>query len=99
MKNNGKQYILGDTGGRDTQETAVSPALKIGFSNVFGYYLEVTNTHKNKVPTEWIRKQTLASCERYITEELKEYEHKVLGAEEKIQALEEENYLQSWRNM
>jgi DNA mismatch repair protein MutS len=64
------------------------PSLKVGFNNVFGYYLEVRNTHKNKVPTDWIRKQTLVNAERYITEELKEYETKILGAEEKIQALE-----------
>ena len=64
------------------------PSLKIGFNNVFGYYIEVRNTHKNKVPEEWIRKQTLVNAERYITEELKEYETKILGAEEKIQVLE-----------
>ena len=64
------------------------PSLKIGFNNVFGYYIEVRNTHKNKVPEEWIRKQTLVSAERYITEELKEYETKILGAEEKIQVQE-----------
>ena len=64
------------------------PSLKIGFNNVFGYYIEVRNTHKNKVPPEWIRKQTLVSAERYITEELKDYETKILGAEEKILELE-----------
>jgi DNA mismatch repair protein MutS len=64
------------------------PSLKISFNNVFGYYIEVRNTHKDKVPEEWIRKQTLVSAERYITEELKEYESKILGAEEKIQILE-----------
>ena len=64
------------------------PSLKIGFNNVFGYYIEVRNTHKNKVPSEWIRKQTLVSAERYITEELKDYETKILGAEEKILDLE-----------
>ena len=64
------------------------PSLKISFNNVFGYYIEVRNTHKDKVPTDWIRKQTLVSAERYITEELKEYETKILGAEEKIQTLE-----------
>jgi len=64
------------------------PSLKVGFNNVFGYYIEVRNTHKDKVPDEWIRKQTLVSAERYITEELKEYESKILGAEEKIQLLE-----------
>lgn len=87
IKNNGKQYIVGIQEA-EILRTGIT-SLKIGFNNVFGYYLEVTNTHKNKVPTEWIRKQTLANCERYITEELKEYEHKVLGAEEKIQVLEE----------
>ncbi len=64
------------------------PSLKISFNNVFGYYIEVRNTHKDKVPPEWIRKQTLVSAERYITEELKEYETKILGAEEKIQIIE-----------
>jgi DNA mismatch repair protein MutS len=64
------------------------PSLKISFNNVFGYYIEVRNTHKDKVPPDWIRKQTLVSAERYITEELKEYETKILGAEEKIQSLE-----------
>jgi DNA mismatch repair protein MutS len=64
------------------------PSLKISFNNVFGYYIEVRNTHKDKVPTDWIRKQTLVSAERYITEELKEYETKILGAEDKIQTLE-----------
>src|SRR5690606_17826257 len=64
------------------------PSLKVGFNNVFGYYIEVRNTHKNKVPAEWIRKQTLVNAERYITDELKEYETKILGAEEKILVLE-----------
>ena len=62
--------------------------MKIAFNNVFGYYIEVRNTHKDKVPANWIRKQTLVNAERYITEELKEYEEKILGAEEKILALE-----------
>ncbi len=62
--------------------------MKISFNNVFGYYLEVTNSHKNKVPENWIRKQTLANAERYITPELKEYEEKITGAEEKILSLE-----------
>jgi DNA mismatch repair protein MutS len=87
IKNSGKEYIIGIQEA-EILRTGIT-SLKVGFNNVFGYYLEVTNTHKNKVPPEWIRKQTLANCERYITEELKEYEHKVLGAEEKIQALEE----------
>ena len=65
-----------------------SKTLKISFNNVFGYYLEVRNIHKDKVPEEWIRKQTLVSAERYITEELKDYESKILGAEENISILE-----------
>jgi DNA mismatch repair protein MutS len=73
-------------------ETTGIPSLKIAFNNVFGYYIEVRNTHKDKVPDEWIRKQTLVNAERYITEELKEYESKILGAEEKIHALESELY-------
>ncbi len=72
---------------RESEATGI-PSLKISFNNVFGYYIEVRNTHKDKVPTEWIRKQTLVNAERYITEELKEYESKILGAEEKIQQLE-----------
>lgn len=72
---------------RETERTAI-PSLKIAFNNVFGYYLEVRNTHKDKVPEEWIRKQTLVNAERYITQELKELEIKILGAEEKILALE-----------
>jgi DNA mismatch repair protein MutS len=72
---------------RESERTQI-PSLKIGFNNVFGYYIEVRNTHKDKVPEEWIRKQTLVSAERYITEELKQYEEKILGAEEKILALE-----------
>ena len=72
---------------RESERTGI-PSLKVGFNNVFGYYIEVRNTHKDKVPEEWIRKQTLVNAERYITEELKEYENKILGAEEKILALE-----------
>jgi DNA mismatch repair protein MutS len=72
---------------RESERTGI-PSLKIGFNNVFGYYIEVRNTHKDKVPEEWVRKQTLVSAERYITEELKLYEEKILGAEEKILALE-----------
>jgi DNA mismatch repair protein MutS len=87
IKNTGKEYIVGIQNA-EVQRTGIT-SLKIGFNNVFGYYLEVTNTHKTKVPNDWIRKQTLANCERYITEELKEYEQKVLGAEDKIQMLEE----------
>ena len=72
---------------REKERTQIS-SLKIAFNNVFGYYIEVRNTHKDKVPEEWIRKQTLVSAERYITEELKEYETKILGAQEKISKIE-----------
>lgn len=82
----GKDY-LANIQQREIQNTGIS-SLKIGFNNVFGYYLEVTNSHKDKVPSEWIRKQTLVNAERYITEELKVYEEKILGAEEKISILE-----------
>lgn len=78
---------------RESEKTGI-PSLKISFNNVFGYYIEVRNTHKNKVPAEWIRKQTLVNAERYITEELKEYETKILGAEEKIYKLENELFEQ-----
>jgi len=88
ISSTGKQY-LDDMLARETERTGIS-SLKISFNNVFGYYIEVRNTHKDKVPEEWIRKQTLVSAERYITEELKEYEAKILGAEEKIQKLEQE---------
>lgn len=82
----GKDFLL-QIQQRESEITGI-PSLKVAFNNVFGYYLEVTNTHKDKVPTEWMRKQTLTNAERYITPELKEYEEKILGAEEKIQALE-----------
>lgn len=82
----GKDYLI-QIQQREIERTGI-PSLKIGFNNVFGYYLEVTNSHKDKVPQEWIRKQTLTNAERYITEELKEYESKILGAEEKILSLE-----------
>lgn len=82
----GKDYLL-KIQQREAEKTGI-PSLKVAFNNVFGYYLEVTNSHKDKVPSEWIRKQTLTNAERYITEELKEYETKILGAEEKIFALE-----------
>ena len=82
----GKHYLL-KIQQRETEATGIA-SLKIGYNNVFGYYLEVRNTYKDKVPAEWVRKQTLAQAERYITQELKEYEEKILGAEEKIQALE-----------
>ncbi|MCH2235084.1 MAG: DNA mismatch repair protein MutS [Crocinitomicaceae bacterium] len=83
---NGKQY-LENLKDRESEATGI-PSLKIGFNNVFGYYIEVRNSHKDKVPEKWIRKQTLVNAERYITEELKTYEAKILGAEEKIHALE-----------
>jgi DNA mismatch repair protein MutS len=82
----GKDYLI-DLQTRESERTGIT-SLKVGFNSVFGYYIEVRNTHKDKVPPEWIRKQTLVSAERYITEELKEYESKILGAEEKIMALE-----------
>ena len=87
IANSGKEYLDGMLA-RESERTNI-PSLKIAFNNVFGYYIEVRNTHKNKVPQEWIRKQTLVNAERYITEELKEYETKILGAEEKIQELEQ----------
>lgn len=86
IQRSGKNY-LEEMQNRESDATGI-PSLKIGFNNVFGYYLEVRNTHKDKVPTDWIRKQTLTGAERYITEELKEYESKILGAEEKIHSLE-----------
>ncbi len=86
----GKDYLL-QIQQRESELTEI-PSLKIGYNNVFGYYIEVRNTHKDKVPAEWIRKQTLANAERYITQELKEYEEKILGAEDKILALETQLY-------
>ena len=86
ISSTGKGY-LEDLERRESANTGI-PSLKISFNNVFGYYIEVRNSHKDKVPTEWIRKQTLVNAERYITEELKEYESKILGAEEKIHQLE-----------
>ena len=83
----GKDYLL-QIQEREAQETGIA-SLKIGYNNVFGYYLEVRNTYKDKVPQEWVRKQTLAQAERYITQELKEYEEKILGAEDKILSLEQ----------
>ncbi len=88
----GKDYLV-QIQERESELTGIS-SLKIGFNNVFGYYLEVTNVHKTKVPQEWMRKQTLTNAERYITEELKEYEEKILGAEEKIMGLEIKIYEQ-----
>ena len=86
----GKDYLL-EVQQREIERTGIS-SLKIGFNNVFGYYLEVRNTYKDSVPQEWIRKQTLVNAERYITEELKEYEQKILGAEERIYVLESQIY-------
>ena len=87
---NGKDYLM-----RIQQRESIAtgiPSLKIGYNNVFGYYIEVTNTHRDKVPQEWIRKQTLVNAERYITAELKEYEEKILGAQEKIAVIETRLY-------
>lgn len=86
----GKEYLL-SIQQRESERTGI-PSLKVNFNNVFGYYIEVRNTHKDKVPVDWIRKQTLVSAERYITQELKEYEEKILGAEEKIAELEQNLY-------
>ena len=88
----GKEYLDGMLA-RETERTGIS-SLKIASNNVFGYYIEVRNTHKDKVPQEWIRKQTLVNAERYITEELKEYEAKILGAEERIASLEQQLFSQ-----
>ena len=86
----GKDYLL-QMQQRESERTEI-PSLKIAYNNVFGYYIEVRNTHKDKVPAEWIRKQTLVNAERYITQELKEYEEKILGAEDKIMSLETKLY-------
>ena len=86
ISSSGKEYLT-ELQQKEAEKTGIS-SLKIGFNNVFGYYLEVTNSHKNKVPAEWMRKQTLTSAERYITAELKEYEEKITGAEEKILKIE-----------
>lgn len=86
----GKGYLL-QIQQRESEETGI-PSLKIGYNNVFGYYIEVRNAHKDKVPPQWVRKQTLANAERYITQELKEYEEKILGAEDKILSLETRLY-------
>jgi len=88
----GKEFLEGIES-RESERTGIT-SLKISFNNVFGYYIEVRNTHKDKVPAEWIRKQTLVNAERYITEELKEYEAKILGAEEKINKIESELFEQ-----
>jgi DNA mismatch repair protein MutS len=96
ISSSGKEFLEGIEK-RESELTGIS-SLKISFNNVFGYYIEVRNTHKDKVPSEWIRKQTLVNAERYITEELKEYETKILGAEDKIQQLENQLFEQliSW---
>ena len=86
----GKDYLM-KIQMRESEATGI-PSLKIGYNNVFGYYIEVTNTHKDKVPEEWIRKQTLVNAERYITQELKEYEEKILGAQERILIIETRLY-------
>ncbi|WOC51763.1 hypothetical protein BPO_1116 [Bergeyella porcorum] len=90
LQSSGKEF-LDAMCQREIENTGIT-SLKIDFNNVFGYYIEVRNTHKDKVPADWIRKQTLVSAERYITEELKEYETQILGAEEKIAALEHRLY-------
>jgi len=90
LAHSGKDHLLAIQK-REVEKTGIS-SLKIAFNNVFGYYLEVTNAHKDKVPEEWIRKQTLVNAERYITEELKEYEHKILNAEERLQKIEFDLY-------
>ena len=97
IRDNGKQYLL-EIQEKEISQTGIT-SLKIGFNNVFGYYLEVRNTFKDKVPENWIRKQTLAQAERYITPELKEYEEKILGADEKILALETQLYMELIQDM
>ena len=92
MAGSGKSYLVAMQQ-RESEATGI-PSLKIGYNNIFGYYFEVYNTHKDKVPAEWVRKQTLTNAERYITPELKEYEDKILGAEERILALEAQLYNQ-----
>ena len=97
IRDNGKQYLL-EIQEKEVEQTGIT-SLKIGFKNVFGYYLEVRNTFKDKVPENWIRKQTLAQAERYITPELKEYEEKILGADEKILVLETQLYMELIQDM
>lgn len=92
ISRSGKDYLV-KLQERESEETGIA-SLKVGYNNVFGYYLEVRNTYKDKVPKEWIRKQTLAQAERYITQELKEYEEKIMGADEKILALEERLFME-----
>ena len=97
IRDNGKQYLL-EIQEKEIAQTGIS-SLKVGFNNVFGYYLAVRNTFKNKVPEDWIRKQTLAQAERYITPELKEYEEKILGADEKILAREGQLFMELIQDM
>ena len=97
IRDNGKQYLL-EIQEKEAEQTGIT-SLKIGFNNVFGYYLEVRNTFKDKVPEDWIRKQTLAQAERYITPELKEYEEKILGADEKILAMEGQLFMELIQGM
>jgi len=97
ISGSGKNYLL-ELQQRESEKTGI-PSLKVAFNNVFGYYLEVTHAHKDKVPNEWIRKQTLTTAERYITLELKNYEEKILGAEEKIAAIELRLYEELVRDM
>lgn len=92
ISRSGKDYLV-KLQERESEKTGIA-SLKVGYNNVFGYYLEVRNTYKDKVPQEWIRKQTLAQAERYITQELKEYEEKIMGADEKILALEERLFME-----
>lgn len=92
MAGSGKEYLM-ELQRRESERTGI-PSLKVGFNNIFGYYLEVTNTHKDKVPDDWVRKQTLTNAERYITPELKQYEERILGAEERIMTLESQLYEQ-----
>ncbi|MFC2762547.1 MAG: DNA mismatch repair protein MutS [Prevotella denticola] len=97
IRDNGKQYLL-EIQEKEAEQTGIT-SLKIGFNNVFGYYLEVRNTFKDKVPEDWIRKQTLAQAERYITPELKEYEEKILGADEKILGMEGQLFMELIQDM
>ena len=97
IRDNGKQYLL-EIQEKEIAQTGIS-SLKVGFNNVFGYYLEVRNTFKDRVPEDWIRKQTLAQAERYITPELKEYEEKILGADEKILAMEGQLFMELIQDM
>ena len=97
LAGSGKNYLV-NLQQRESERTGI-PSLKVGFNNVFGYYLEVTNAHRDKVPPEWIRRQTLTNAERYITPELKEYEEKILGAEERMLVIESQLYEQLLRTL